>query len=394
MINFCFDHVIDAEQRIIWPNCVTGQDISEQSLIENRAGWSVTAPYIDYPRILDYLRDESVPYQCYTVNDAPMHSLYPVNLNWFDHTQDYLSLLSVAALDRVRQAQIKVVFLYSEGDNPKLIQQRIWHLCQLHNICAQQIHFVSANSLAQQIPNFHYFDDDNVIYYRSQLMQKPLEWHSDPRSKKMTLLSRMHKSWRVNFCSRFWQEKFHVNSYFSYKVNELDEDIDPLSPDLASSCVQQFLAQCPFVADYHSDQQHNFYGTRVDSHFADAYWNCVLETHINFENNIPGVFVSEKTWKPIAQAQPFVVLGCAGTLDLLRQQGYKTFGTWIDESYDSVTNVDQRFKRVWDTVCYLNNLSFDQLHQMHLEMSTTVQHNQRLYWSSKAPVLEQLFREL
>jgi hypothetical protein len=394
MINFCFDYVIDQANNIIWPNGVASQAPSLEKLVADRATWSTVSPWTDYPRILDYLRDEGVSYRCHLVDSAPLSSVYPINVNWFDHDQDYFALISQQALHRVRQHQIKILLLYSEGDNPWLIQQRLKQLCASYCIDFAQVHFVSANSSAKHIENFHYFDDDNVIYYRSQLKNKPLSWHDHPRSKKMTLLSRMHKSWRANFCSRFWQQQFHQHSYFSYKINELDQDIDPLHSELKSHCVDQFLAVCPFTADAHSDQQHNFYGTRVDEHFNNAYWNCVLETHINFEDNIAGVFVSEKTWKPIAQAQPFVVLGCAGTLDLLQQQGYKTFGTWIDESYDSITNVSQRFAKVWEVVCYLNNLSFEELHQLHLQVQPVVQHNQQLYWSNKASVLQQLFEEL
>jgi hypothetical protein len=394
MINFCFDTVLDSTRNIIWPNCVDNQLASLENLVEQRGTWSNLPPFVDYPRILDYLRDEKISYQCFDIDSAPANSLYPINLNWFDHSIDYFELMSKPALNRVQQGLIKILFLYSEGDNPLLIQQRIFELCTQHQLNPINVHFVSANSFADQIANFHYFDDDNVIYYRSQLNQTPLSWHDATRSKKMTLLSRMHKSWRANFCSRFWANDFHQHSYFSYKVYELQEDISPLRPELQSASLAAFLDQCPFEADNFADHQHNFYGTRVDAHFNDAYWNCVLETHLAFENNIPGVFVSEKIWKPIAQAQPFIILGCAGTLAHLRNQGYQTFGRWIDESYDTITDTSMRFATVWNLVHQLNHLSFEDLHQLHLEMKTVVEHNQQLYWSGKANVLEDLFRDV
>jgi nucleoside-diphosphate-sugar epimerase len=46
------------------------------------------------------------------------------------------------------------------------------------------------------------------------------------------------------------------------------------------------------------------------------------------------LFMSEKIWKPIVTGHPFIVLGNVNTLSYLKEQGYKTFDKWIDESYD------------------------------------------------------------
>lgn len=47
-------------------------------------------------------------------------------------------------------------------------------------------------------------------------------------------------------------------------------------------------------------------------------------------------FLSEKTFKPISQCQPFIILGDKGSLEHMRQMGYKTFDGFIDESYDNL----------------------------------------------------------
>ena len=50
------------------------------------------------------------------------------------------------------------------------------------------------------------------------------------------------------------------------------------------------------------------------------------------------VFMSEKTFKPIAFKQPFIVWGSPNTLDYLHTHGFETFDHVIDEAYDKELN--------------------------------------------------------
>jgi hypothetical protein len=47
-------------------------------------------------------------------------------------------------------------------------------------------------------------------------------------------------------------------------------------------------------------------------------------------------FISEKTFKFIADSHPFIIAGNKRSLKYLRDLGYKTFSPWIDESYDEL----------------------------------------------------------
>lgn len=63
--------------------------------------------------------------------------------------------------------------------------------------------------------------------------------------------------------------------------------------------------------------------------FTQSYINIVTETIMRGE-----VFIGEKTWKPIASGQFFLILGCAGTVSYLRNIGVDVFDDIIDHSYD------------------------------------------------------------
>ena len=60
-------------------------------------------------------------------------------------------------------------------------------------------------------------------------------------------------------------------------------------------------------------------------------------------------FITEKTYKAIVTGQMFVLVGAANSLSNLRQLGFKTFGQYVDESYDFQINDDQRYLQVCDT---------------------------------------------
>jgi hypothetical protein len=62
--------------------------------------------------------------------------------------------------------------------------------------------------------------------------------------------------------------------------------------------------------------------------YTNSYVNLVTETTV-----IPKLFVTEKTWKPIASGQLFMVLGSLGTIEYLRTQGVDTFDDIIDHKY-------------------------------------------------------------
>jgi hypothetical protein len=65
---------------------------------------------------------------------------------------------------------------------------------------------------------------------------------------------------------------------------------------------------------------------------------------------------TEKILKPIVGLQPFVIAGNPGSLELLRNMGFRTFGSLIDESYDQIGDPAQRLDAVFQQINRLNDL--------------------------------------
>lgn len=85
-----------------------------------------------------------------------------------------------------------------------------------------------------------------------------------------------------------------------------------------------------------------------DAQLQDWHYKCLLE--IVPETNDDIFYPSEKTWKPIAAEQIFVVIACKHYLRRIKQMGFKTFHPYIDESYDNENNMTTRVDKAIDSI--------------------------------------------
>jgi len=58
------------------------------------------------------------------------------------------------------------------------------------------------------------------------------------------------------------------------------------------------------------------------------------------------LWISEKSFKPLAHQHAFLIYGSPGTLAWLKQQGFESFGHVVDESYDTIPQPRQRLLAV------------------------------------------------
>ena len=84
--------------------------------------------------------------------------------------------------------------------------------------------------------------------------------------------------------------------------------------------------------------------------YTDTWFSVVTETIYDY----PHTFRTEKIWKPILMAHPFVVAANRGYLKDLRAAGFRTFDSVIDESYDQIDCPTTRIQRIIDTVRHIS----------------------------------------
>jgi len=80
--------------------------------------------------------------------------------------------------------------------------------------------------------------------------------------------------------------------------------------------------------------------------YKNSLVNIITETY--FFSNI--IHITEKTYKPIAFMQPFVMIGSYGSLKHIKEMGFKTFEEFWDESYDLEKDDIKRFTMVMSVI--------------------------------------------
>ena len=103
----------------------------------------------------------------------------------------------------------------------------------------------------------------------------------------------------------------------------------------------------------------------------DSYIHVVTET--NFYE--PGLYFSEKTWKPILNFQPFIQVNYTNSLQALKEMGFKTFHPFIDESYDLIEDHTERIVAISNEIKRLDSLSIDEIDAWYNSIKDILIHN-------------------
>jgi len=376
MIYIAVDHIHSQNARPM-PN---GIPVELHDQIDHMDGYR-----LDFPRIIYYLQDCKIPYQVVLTNDAPVGSWYPMVSGWFDFSQDYIAQISDAAMTKIKRKEMTLVFTYHEGDHPGRIRDRLNILCDQHGIDREMTWLISGNTSADQYQNCIYWPELELMYWRTVDRNSNARYHLDPRSRAYTGLCRIDKLWRKVFMSDLWSHDLHKQGYFSYTQHLLGGEDDyygcALRNGYLAKCqsrVDRFISAGPFLVDDLDTRAHNTYNRNMTELYADSYFNIVLETMIDIDES-GGQFVTEKTFKPIFNNQFFVVVSSADHLRHLRDLGYQTFSRCIDESYDSITNNQDRFEAVLDLTKSLIQSGQEHLHGLYQNLAPEIQHNSQVF---------------
>lgn len=244
----------------------------------------------------------------------------------------------------------------------------------------------------QQIPGA------NVCAYNYLLNKIDAPPIMDPvGTKRFSVLSRNYRPWRMELYIRMLYNGALANTAYSfhnidpysqtkpsYSLNELRYDaqmmgMDPLEPKLAN-----WIAGVPY--DLPEAPITNKWANVTYKTVRGAVVNLLIESHFDpftYARSLRGTdprlfspaFPTEKTYKTIACARPFIAVSTPYFLEDMRKLGYKTFGPYIDESYDTIEDNDLRMRAIADEVERLNNLSAEEWARVVTGCGDSMVHN-------------------
>jgi hypothetical protein len=125
---------------------------------------------------------------------------------------------------------------------------------------------------------------------------------------------------------------------------------------------------------------HSHYSAEFDINDYEATdIEVVLETLFDDSR----LHLTEKSLRPIACGQPFILAGTHGSLEYLRSYGFKTFGDVWDESYDLVEDPAERLTQIAELMKYISNWLPHQRESKMTEARAIADYNRQLFFSQE-----------
>ena len=163
--------------------------------------------------------------------------------------------------------------------------------------------------------------------------------------------------------------------YENFHYNEMTETTDEYLSKLENFDQETFNSFKQSLP-YNIDNQLNLHqGGNDESHlFENVFVNLVNETH-QPDNT---VFITEKTYRSINYCRPFIINGDPGSLQYLKEMGFKTFDKFWDESYDTEKHDHEKIKKITQLIQYICGLDHAQLMTLYESMLPTLKHNYKV----------------
>lgn len=285
---------------------------------------------------------------------------------------DFLSL-SKLETQKLFKKGMKIVFYYAkEGHSLEEWFLNIRKILVNHNISSNQVYFVFGDHDFEKnyktflkkhnIPTFlnpisidfflsDYYERAN-IFNNKIIGNKEFDflfYNGKLRPHRLLSVSEMHDRNLINRGLVSFIDSTHSKRSFDFRQCIKILETVNYCPSHIYKFTENFK---PLILDLTGDElfQDNINNTVLE-HYNKSYFSIISET------NVTTRFQTEKTFKPIANLHPFVMIGCARMLSLLKEKGFETFPELFDESYDNEENSVKRLTMVIDEVEKFTNLT-------------------------------------
>lgn len=104
-----------------------------------------------------------------------------------------------------------------------------------------------------------------------------------------------------------------------------------------------------------------------------SYFDICFESFFYTESE--AISLTEKIFKPIINFQPFIYVATKGSLQVLRDLGFKTFEPFIDESYDQELDNDKRLLMAYEQIKRLCSMTKQEIHEWYWKMQDILVYN-------------------
>lgn len=242
----------------------------------------------------------------------------------------------------------------------------------------------------QRSPNLDLYSNSYFVpvYYWSHALIS-LDWF---RFAQHVSIKKSLNTTRFLIYNRAW------SNTREYRLKFLDLLIDYQLLDFCRTSVQSMEAELKIhYQDYNFKNQHwrphntleNYFPkNNADSHYSadfdiDDYNSTDIEVVLETLFDDARLHLTEKSLRPIACRQPFILVATHGSLEYLRSYGFKTFHGIIDESYDLIKNPQDRMAAVISTMKQISSWNPVQYKDNMKKLQEIAEFNQQHFFSKE-----------
>ena len=285
---------------------------------------------------------------------AVLHIPYPFDPSFESLVQDLITTC-------------KHVFVIGSELHPPIVDfiKRNDHAQVSYYVCG----FLNFELQHSQVHQFMDWFETSTYFYRHWLPEilTRLKPHAPKRRSFDILLGRKKQHRDFVYKQTLVDPYSHIVTYFNTHTTNLDQD------------PEQWIWEWPGLRidkkpEWTVDRV-NYYGHPTSlsqiipiNVYNNTAYSVIAETC--WQDNF--AFFTEKTSKPIIARRLFVMFAGRGYLGRLKQLGFRTFGSIIDESYDDEIDDLVRWQQAWNQIKWLS----EQPQELILEqIRPTVEHN-------------------
>ena len=218
----------------------------------------------------------------------------------------------------------------------------------------------------------------NINIYNYLLEKVSFPTNTDiPTVKKFSSLSRNYKDWRLrlyinlltaNLLKDFQYSFYNIHPYEQKTINHEQIEFDLTSNNIEiNKTIKKWIRGVPYKLEV-NDNVYNKWSDVTYQTILTSDIHLIVETiyhrkNFDLNENKPHShfgpnFISEKTYKAIACKKPFLMFSSPFMLDDIRGLGFETFRPFIDETYDTIIDDDERLIVLVNEIKRINELPY------------------------------------
>jgi hypothetical protein len=139
---------------------------------------------------------------------------------------------------------------------------------------------------------------------------------------------------------------------------------------------QRFYQRCPLVIDGETDinKMCEDFGHTQD-YYKDTLVSIITETNYNAEE----CTLTEKSFKPLYNKHPFIIVGVPGSIQGLKDLGFQTFSEFWSEEYDQIERPNERFLALEKIFIEIGSWTPDQVLDFKRRVKPILEHNFHMF---------------